>query len=232
MDIHDTLGEAIALLEQAKPRAFGAGSVVDRDRLLQLLNHARTVLPEEILAAASIVAQRNSLIASAEQPGGAIRGRGTVERRTRSGPRPWRMPRPSARPRSRRRRTSIERAERERDTMIDEHLVQEQRQGAGRGPASRGPRTRRPRCGPRWTHTSMPSWPRSPSTLAKTLDTIEAGRERKVRAQADPDWTTPSPFLRSGGLSATRAPTCGWHHVVGRPGSLVPFVAYVDASTC
>ena len=61
MDIHDTLQEAIAQVEAGRSRAFGAGVVVDRDRMLQLLNHARQSLPEEILAAASIIAPRTPL---------------------------------------------------------------------------------------------------------------------------------------------------------------------------
>ena len=55
MDIHDTLQEATSLLEAGRSRAFGAGVVVDRDRLMQLLQHAQEVLPEEILAGASIL---------------------------------------------------------------------------------------------------------------------------------------------------------------------------------
>ena len=73
MDIHDTLQEAVTILAAGRPRAFGAGVVVDRERLLQLLQHAQDVLPEEILAGASILAQRTQIMTAAQEEAEQIR---------------------------------------------------------------------------------------------------------------------------------------------------------------
>ncbi len=182
MDIHDTLGEAIALLDQAKPRAFGAGSVVDRDRLLQLLQHARTVLPEEILAAASIVAQRNSLIASAESQVDLIRSeaQSSGDQIRAAALADAEHVRAAAQQEA---ENLIERAEREREAMIDEHLVQEQARAQAEDMVARAAHQAAA------MRTEVDAYVDAKlasiaSTLARTLDTIEAGR-RKVRAQAD-----------------------------------------------
>ena len=81
MDIHDTLQEATSLLEAGRSRAFGAGVVVDRDRLMQLLQHAQEVLPEEILAGASILAQRSQIVAAAQEEAEQIRRTGKSRHR-------------------------------------------------------------------------------------------------------------------------------------------------------
>jgi hypothetical protein len=141
VDIHDTLQEAITILESGRPRAFGAGVVVDRDRLLQLLQHARETLPEEILAGASILAQRTQIMTAAGEEAEHIR------------------------------RAAQDESERIREEALSDELLHRASQQS----------------------TAMRSEVEAyvdaklaaiAATLAKTLDTVEAGR-RKMRASAE-----------------------------------------------
>ncbi len=193
MDIHDTLGEAITMLENSKPRAFGAGTVVDRERLLQLLNHARTVLPEEILAAASIVAQRGSLMASAEEQAEHLRSQaladaeaarasaaGDAEAARAAALADAEAVRAAAQSEA---EQLIARGEQERDALIDEHLVQQHARQQAEDLVARAAHQAAA------MRTEVDSYVDAKlasmaAVLAKTLDTIEAGR-RKVRAQGE-----------------------------------------------
>ena len=65
MDIHDALDDALAVLEAGKARAFGGGAVVDRDRLVDIIARIRASLPEEIVEARALLAQRETVLADA-----------------------------------------------------------------------------------------------------------------------------------------------------------------------
>lgn len=182
MDIHDTLDEAIGLLEAARPRAFGAGVVVDRDRLLQLLNHARATLPEEVLAAAAVLAQRNQIIATAQDEADQMRAAASTE---------LEQSRAAARADSDAIRIAAETevaalreaAEREREAMVDGHTVLHEAQARADDLLDRAHHQMAA------MRTEVDAYVDAKlaaiaATLAKTLDTVEAGR-RKVRASGE-----------------------------------------------
>lgn len=182
MDIHDTLQEAISLLDGARPRAFGAGAVVDRDRLLQLLNHARETLPEEILAAASILAQRTQIVAGAQQEAEQLRAaaQGEADQTRAAALADAEACRSAATAEAENARS---RAQREREALVDEHEILMEAQSRADALLTRA-------------HHQSASMRAEvdayvdaklaaiAATLGKTLDTIETGR-RKVRAQSE-----------------------------------------------
>ena len=54
MDISQTLDALAEVIAAAKPRALGGGAIIDREQAAQLVEHARSVLPEEIRQAKRI----------------------------------------------------------------------------------------------------------------------------------------------------------------------------------
>jgi cell division septum initiation protein DivIVA len=71
----DALAEAIAA---AKPRALGGGAIIDRDRAMQLVEQARTTMPEEIRQAQGVLAERDIVIANAHTEADQIRAEGRL----------------------------------------------------------------------------------------------------------------------------------------------------------
>lgn len=182
MDIHDTLQEAITILETSRPRAFGAGVVVDRDRLLQLLQHARETLPEEILAGASILAQRTQIMAAAGEEAEHIRqsARDEAERIREEALADAGAVRSAAETEAEQLRAQ---AELHSQQLVDEHEVQREareraeellRRASQQAAAMRSEVDA-------YVDAKLAA---IASTLAKTLDTVEAGR-RKMRASAE-----------------------------------------------
>lgn len=182
MDIHDTLDEAIGLLEAARPRAFGAGVVVDRDRLLQLLSHARATLPEEVLGAASVLAQRNQIISTAQDEADQMREAASNE---------LEQARAAARADADAIRLAAETevsalrdaAEREREAMVDDHTVLIEAQARADEMLNRAHYQMAAMRGEVDAYVDA-KLAALAGTLAKTLDTVEAGR-RKVRATGE-----------------------------------------------
>lgn len=179
MDIHDTLDEAIGLLESGRPRAFGAGVVVDRDRLLQLLNHARATLPEEVLAAASILSQRSQILSGAQEEADQLRAAAAAE---------LQQARAASEADAQAVRLAAESdiaalreaTEREREAMVDEHTVLVEAQARADdilAHAQHQAAVMRSEVDA-YVDAKLAA---IAQTLAKTLDAVEAGR-RKVRA--------------------------------------------------
>jgi cell division septum initiation protein DivIVA len=182
MDIHDTLQEATSLLEAGRSRAFGAGVVVDRDRLVQLLQHAQEVLPEEILAGASILAQRSQIVTAAQEEAEQIRGaaRDQAEQIRAEALTDAEAVRTAAETEAGNLRT---RAEQEREFLVAEHEVL---RDAHQRAEETVDRAQRQAAGMRaevdaYVDAKLAA---IATTLARTLDTVEAGR-RKVRASAE-----------------------------------------------
>ncbi len=182
MDIHDTLQEAITLVEAGKPRAFGTGVVVDKERLLQLLQHARTALPEEILAAASILAQRAQIITAAGQEAERVKAEADAEaeaiRAAALGD--AEAVRDAALSEVQQLR---QRAQTERETLVDEAdvLLEAQRRADDL--------VRRAEHQAAAMRSEVDAYVDAKlaaisATLARTLDALESGR-RKVRAQSE-----------------------------------------------
>lgn len=163
MDIHDTLQEAISLVEDARPRAFGAGAVVDRDRLLELLVSVRNSLPSEILAAAEVLAQRDDVIAAAHTEAEHIRA--------------------SAQQEAEQIRAH---AEKERDYLVSEHTVLTEAQ-ARADEMSR--RAHERVAGMRaevddYVDAKLGSLA---ATLSRTLEMVQEGRQKARGAQPKPE---------------------------------------------
>jgi cell division septum initiation protein DivIVA len=182
VDIHDTLQEAITILESGRPRAFGAGVVVDRDRLLQLLQHARETLPEEILAGASILAQRTQIMTAAGEEAEHIRrtARDEAERIREEALSDADAVRTAAETEAGNLRAQ---AQVQSEQLVDEHEVLREAQLRADELLHRASQQ----------STAMRSEVEAyvdaklaaiAATLAKTLDTVEAGR-RKMRASAE-----------------------------------------------
>lgn len=72
MDLTALLDELARLLAEAKPRAFGAGAVIDRDAAAALLERMRAALPEQLHQAHGVLAERDILIANASTTAGEI----------------------------------------------------------------------------------------------------------------------------------------------------------------
>ena len=171
MDIHDTLQEAVTILDAGRPRAFGAGVVVDRERLLQLLQHAQEVLPEEILAGASILAQRTQIMTAAQEEAEQIRAEALTdaeELRTAAQSEVGNM---------------RARAEQDREMLIAEHdvLLEAQRRAEDTVDRAHHQAAAMRAEVDAYVDAKLAAFA---STLARTLDTVEAGR-RKVRASAE-----------------------------------------------
>jgi hypothetical protein len=79
VDITATLDALAEVIAAAKPRALGGGSIIDRDRAMQLVEHARTTLPEEIRQAQGVLAERDIVIANAHTEADQIRADGRRE---------------------------------------------------------------------------------------------------------------------------------------------------------
>ena len=73
MDISQTLDALAEVIAAAKPRALGGGAIIDREQVAQLVEHARSVLPEEIRQAQGILAERDAVIAEASVQADQIR---------------------------------------------------------------------------------------------------------------------------------------------------------------
>ncbi len=67
MDISQTLDALAEVIAAAKPRALGGGAIIDRDQAAQLVEHARSVLPDEVRQAQGIIAERDAVIAEAQE---------------------------------------------------------------------------------------------------------------------------------------------------------------------
>jgi cell division septum initiation protein DivIVA len=168
MDIHDTLAEATGILEAARPRAFGAGAVVDRERLLDLLNHARQSLPSEILSAAGLLAKQEEIIAAARAEAEEIVGTARGEAQ-------------SVREAAGRDADAVrEQAWGDRDAILADHaVVAEAHDRAAELLARADHQVAKMRAEvDGYVEAKLSSLA---ATLARALDTVEAGR-RKVRA--------------------------------------------------
>lgn len=182
MDIHDTLHEATSLLEAGRQRAFGAGVVVDRERLLQLLQHAQQSLPEEILAGASILAQRTQIMSTAEDEAEQIRSgaQEQAEQIRSAALADAEEVREAARAEA---GTVVARAQQDREALIVDHDVLLEAQQRAADVLERAQR----QAGA--MRAEVDSYVDAKlaaiaTTLGRTLDTVEAGR-RKVRANAE-----------------------------------------------
>lgn len=182
MDIHDTLQEATSLLEAGRARAFGAGVVVDRDRLVQLLQHAQEVLPEEILAGASILAQRSQIVTAAQEEAEQIRGaaRDQAEQIRAEALTDAEAVRSAAETEAGNLRT---RAEQEREFLVAEHEVLRDAHQRAEETLERAHRQAAAMRAEVDAYVDA-KLAAIATTLARTLDTVEAGR-RKVRASAE-----------------------------------------------
>jgi len=182
MDIHDALEEAIGLLEAARPRAFGTGPVVDRDRLLQLLNHARATLPEEVLAAGSVLAQRNQIMTVAQEEADAMRTSAGAELEQSAAQAQARADEIMSAAQAE--ATALrEAAERERIAMVDGHTVLLEAQARADDMLNRA------RHQAHAMRAEVDGYVDAKlaalaATLGKALDTVEHGR-RKVRANGE-----------------------------------------------
>lgn len=182
MDIHDTLQEAVTILDAGRPRAFGAGVVVDRERLLQLLQHAREVLPEEILAGASILAQRTQIMTAAQEEAEQIRADARAQAE---------QIRADALTDAEELRTAAQtevgnmraRAVQDREMLIAEHdvVLEAQRRAEDTVDQAQHQSAAMRAEVDAYVDAKLAAFA---STLARTLDTVEAGR-RKVRASAE-----------------------------------------------
>lgn len=186
MDIHDTLAEAIAMVEHGKQRAFGAGVVVDRERMLQLLNHARSALPEEILAAASILAQRAQIMAAASDEADQIRGSAELELEQ--------IQAAAVREAEHLRAVAMaeadgirDHAEQERLRQLDEHEIIHQAVERGDEIVSRAQHQAAAMRGEVDAYVDA-KLAAIATTLSRALDAVEAGRRKvRVQDQAMPD---------------------------------------------
>jgi hypothetical protein len=79
VDITATLDALAEVVASAKPRALGGGAIIDRDRALQLLEQARTTLPEEIRQARGVLAERDIVVANAHAEADQIRVDGRLQ---------------------------------------------------------------------------------------------------------------------------------------------------------
>lgn len=163
MDIHDTLQEAISLLEDARPRAFGAGAVVDRDRLLELLVSVRQSMPAEIVAAAEVLAQRDDIVSGAHKEAEHIRAGAQQEAEQ-----------------------IRAHAEQERDYLVAEHTVL----GEAQSRADEITRRAHERVGAMraevddYVDAKLGSLA---ATLSRTLDMVQEGRQRARGGQQQPE---------------------------------------------
>lgn len=79
MDITSTLDALAEVIAAAKPRALGGGAIIDRDHAVQLVEHARQVLPEEIRQAQGVLAERDIVIGNAQAEAEHIRSEGRAD---------------------------------------------------------------------------------------------------------------------------------------------------------
>jgi len=160
MDIHDTLNEAITLVEEGKQRAFGAGVVVDQQQLLDVLQRAHALLPEEVLQAGQVIADRDALLAQAQTRAADIEAeanQGAAQIR--------------------------EHAEREREALLADHALLEEAQERGRALFRHASDQAQAKTSEADAYAEA-RLAALAETLSHTLQVVEAGRERLQDSQA------------------------------------------------
>lgn len=79
MDITATLDALAEVIASARPRALGGGAIIDREHAMQLVEQARTTLPEEIRQAQGVLAERDIVVANAHSEADQIRADGRMQ---------------------------------------------------------------------------------------------------------------------------------------------------------
>jgi hypothetical protein len=67
MDILQMIDRLEELLNESRPLPFTHNVIVDEDRMLDLIDHMRVSIPEEVKKAQQLLAQRDRLIAQAQE---------------------------------------------------------------------------------------------------------------------------------------------------------------------
>lgn len=172
MDVHDALAEAVDLLQAGRSRAFGGGAVVDRDRVLALIEQIRASLPDEVVKAAAVLGERDrvlreatlhaeSTVAEAKQQAEAILADAREEARV-----------------------IVAQSHQEHARLLEEHQVVEQaRQRALEIEAAAAAQASAMRADvDGYVSAKLTSLA---GTLEKALSTVEAGRQRVSAREAD-----------------------------------------------